>query len=47
MKFVFFLKVLSLIIEKEKNVTEKEQRVISYCFNVILATVILCYIVLV
>ena len=29
----------------EKNVTEKEGRVISFCLNVILATVILCYIV--
>ena len=29
------------IIEKEKNISEKEGRVISYCFNAILATVIL------
>ena len=27
------------------SIAEKEGRVISYCFNVILATVILCYIV--
>ena len=34
-----------MYIGQEKTVSEKEGRVISYCVNVILATVILCYVV--